>query len=400
LAQVRLGGREASVTPPCAAGDGDETGAAGHWALLLRLIVATEQGLAALGIGPISLEIGIMAATGAMRQIHSHTLSFTGHSQCGFLFDVTAKSNDVSVSAVSFVPGTQDGDYDIYITRETHERVHQNSKAWTLVAKGTHAGPKGSKLRIPLSQHINIPREQRHAFYISGHNVNAVCFSTESSNKSSAENEDVIVHLGHFKAFPWEGVLSTGPFGHNGMQEFVGSLDYQVLQYPSVDRVISTAERLWELRPFPDAQLVACAGESFSVHRAILAAASPQLEEALLNLPMNISGETAVVLKVDAPAETVEALLHFMYTGSEGETSDSGEMLKLAHLYGLPALVRSSATRLATNLSQENAVSSVRALRPYRDHPVCEAAWQMLITNVQSLLSDNAKLLEDVLLSV
>lgn len=342
-----------------------------------------------------------MAADGAIRHIHSHTLTYTGHSQCGFLFDVTAKAYDVAVSAVSFVPGTQDGDYDIWIAKETHERVHQNAKAWTLVAKGTHTGPRGSKLTIPLCRHVSIPRKDRYAFYISGHNVNAVCFSTENRYANSAENEDLIVHLGHFKAFPWEGVLSTGPFGHNGMQEFVGALEYQVLQSKAADHVVGTGQRLWETRPFSDAELVSGSGKSFSVHRAVLAAASAQLEEAWRNLPdtsMDVDGRP--VLRVDAPAETVEALLHFMYTGCEGNTTDPGEMLKLAHLYGLPALVRSSAARLANNLQRENAIESVRALRPYRDHHACEAAWQVMLQNVQVLLSDDPHVLETVLLSV
>merc|ERR1712019_19710 len=123
-------------------------------------------------------------------------------------------------------------------------------------------GPRGSKLRIPLHRHVQIPKEERHAFYISGHNVNAVCFSTESNNLNSAENADIIIHLGHFKAFPWEGVLSTGPFGHNGMQEFVGSLEYQVLQSPAADYVVMATRQLWENRPFPDAELKATGGQT------------------------------------------------------------------------------------------------------------------------------------------
>eukprot|EP00929_Paragymnodinium_shiwhaense_P010783 TRINITY_DN11574_c0_g2_i1.p1 TRINITY_DN11574_c0_g2~~TRINITY_DN11574_c0_g2_i1.p1 ORF type:complete len:537 (+),score=90.82 TRINITY_DN11574_c0_g2_i1:42-1652(+) len=337
-------------------------------------------------------------SNGTVRHLHSHTCTFTGHSQCGFLFDVTAKQNDIAVTAVVFIPGTKDGDYDIWTTRENHERVHQNAKAWTLVAKGSHTGPRGAKLRVPLQRHVKIPSGERHAFYISGHNVNAVCFSTESYHSNSAEDEDLVVHLGHFKAFPWEGVLSTGPFGHNGMQEFVGALEYQVLQPPAADYVVSAVKKIWETRPFPDAELVASDGSTFSVHRSVLAAASLHLEEAWGSHPPTVCGVPQ--LTVDAPSKTVEALLKFMYTGDEGDTEEPGEMLRLAHLYGLQTLVRGSAIRLATTLSRENAVTSVRALRPYRDNPACEAAWQMLMANVQSLLVGDGRVLEEVLLSV
>mmetsp|Transcript_95873 Transcript_95873/g.213252 ORF Transcript_95873/g.213252 Transcript_95873/m.213252 type:complete len:340 (+) Transcript_95873:173-1192(+) len=339
-----------------------------------------------------------MEHTGALRHIHSHTSDFSvQHSQCGFLFDVTAKSHDIAICAVSFMPGTMDGDYDIWTAPETHELVHQNAKAWTLVAKATHLGPRGAKLRIPLPRYVEVPKTQRHAFYISGHNVNAVCFSTESQHNNSAENEDLILHLGHFKAFPWEGVLSTGPFGHNGMQEFVGDLEYQVLQPIEADHVVATTERLWETRPFPDAELMASGGETFPVHRAVLAAASLEFEEAWRRLPM---GEELPVLKVEANADTVESLLHFMYTGYYNENSDPGEMIRLAHLYGLSVLVKGSATRLANCLCTDNAVATVKALRPYRAHPACEAAWHMLLTNVQELLTKDRHLLEEVLLAM
>lgn len=358
-------------------------------------------GLARAPAIPVNRTASTVASNGIVRHLHSHTtLTYTGHSQCGFLFDVTAKNHDVTVTAVSFVPGTCDGEYDIWTAKENHERVHQSAKAWTMVASGAHNGPKGSKLRIPLQHPVMVPGGERYALYISGHNVNAVCFSTESQHCNSAEDEDLIIHLGHFKAFPWEGVLSTGPFGHNGMQEFVGALEYHVLQSPAADYVVSTCQRLWSARPYPDARLIAgTAGkeQEFAVHRSVLAAASPTLEEAWRNLPTTGG---LPVLHVDAPAETVEALLHFMYTGCEGEHTDPGEMLRLAHSYGLPSLVRGSAARLASGLSRENAVESVRALRPYRDHPACEAAWLIMLENIQVLLGSDSKLLEEVLMSV
>jgi len=79
-----------------------------------------------------------MAAAGPTRQIHARAAPSTGagQSQCSFLFDVSAKTY-VAISAVSFVPGTDEGDYEIWSAPDMHERVHQTQKSWTLVAKGT-----------------------------------------------------------------------------------------------------------------------------------------------------------------------------------------------------------------------------------------------------------------------
>lgn len=339
---------------------------------------------------------GSMLSGGSVRHISSRSSNPSRQSQCSFLFDVTAKVY-VSIGALAYVPGTDEGDFEIWTTPEMHERVHQSQKNWTLVAKGSHSGPRGVKLRVNFQRNVVIPLGERHAFYISGHNANAVCFSTETHGANSGENDDLIIHLGHFKSYPWESQLSTGPFGHNGMQEFVGSMEYQVLQSHAVDHTVSTALQLWERRPFPDAQVVAIGGKSFPVHRAVLAAASAVLEAAWRQ-PLREGEER--ILHVDAGPENVEGLLCFMYTGCETGRTDPDEMLRLAHLYGLPALVRVSASRLASNITAANAVVSVRALRPYREDSTVMPAWQTLLANIQSLLAGDAKLLEEVLLSV
>lgn len=337
-----------------------------------------------------------MAFGGPVRQLCSRTTAASGNSQCSFLFDVSAKTY-VSIGAVSFVPGTPDGEYEIWTTPDMHERVHQSQTAWTLVAKGAHNGPQGSLYRVQLQRHVVIPQRERHAFYISGQNTNAVCFNTETGGSTSGENGDLIIHLGHFKSYPWESQLSTGPFGHNGMQEFQGSLEYHVLQCQSVDHVLSTTEQLWDRRPFPDAQVVASDGQSFPAHRAVLASASSVLEAAWRQ-PLREDEER--VLRVDASPEAVEGLLRFMYTGQQDEAAEPGEMLRLGHLYGLSALVRMSAARLAAEVTPANAVSSVRALRAYREDPCVAAAWQAFLAKLQSILAGDARLLEEVLLSV
>jgi len=251
--------------------------------------------------------------------------------------------------------------------------------------------------RVSLQRHVTIPLGARHAFYISGHNANAVCFSTDTQGSTSGENEDMVIHLGHFKSYPWESQLSTGPFGHNGMQAFVGALEYQVLQTHAVDHAEATAKKLWQQRAFPDVQVVASCGTTFNVHRALLAAASPVFEAAWRQ-PLRESEERS--LHIEAHAEAVEALLCFIYTGQEGTQTDPGEMLYLAHLYGLPALVLGSATRLAASVSAKNAVASVRALRPYRGNPVVRVAWRNMLVNIQNIIAGDARLLEEVLLSV
>merc|ERR1712217_14028 len=270
-------------------------------------------------------------------------------------------------------------------------------KSWTLVAQGSHSGPRFSKHRVPLHRHVTIPRGERHAFYIQGHNANAVCFSAETRGSNSGENADIFIHLGHFKSYPWESQLSTGPFGHNGMQEFLGSLEYQVLQGHAIDQALSMTEELWQRRPFPDAQVVAGDGKIFAVHRAVLASASPVLEAAWRQ-PLREREER--VLRIDASPECVECLLCFMYTGKTNDTADAGEMLRLGHLYELHGLVISSAARLAEQVTPANAVNAVRALRAYRDDPAVAVAWQTLLSNIQSIMAGDARLLEEVLLSV
>jgi len=329
--------------------------------------------------------------------VSSRTENVTGHSQSGFLFDVTAKQYDVAITAVTFIPGTQDGEYDIWTASDRHEQVHHNAQAWTLVAENaSHAGPRGQTLRVSLPQRVQIPAGQTHSLYISGNNVSAVCFSTECNHSNSAENADLIIHLGHFKAIPWEGVLSTGPFGHNGRQEFVGSLEYQVLQSVAADQVISTTARLWEKRLFADAELVAATGERFAVHRSVLAANSSMFEDAWRNFPM---GEDPV-LQVDASASSLEAVLRFLYTGCDETLPDPGEILKLAHHYGLPSLVRTSAMRLALVVNKANAVDCVRALRPYKENEDCQAAWNLMLRNLRELLIEDNDILHDLCMSL
>lgn len=348
------------------------------------------------GCPRLEVEASCSRPGSSARMLNTRTGSSSGQSQCSFLFDVSAKVY-VSIYSISFIPGTDEGDYLIWTAPDMHERVHQSQNNWTMVAKGKHSGPKGSKVRVQLQRNVVIPVGERHGFYVQGHNANAVCFSTDTHGNASGENDDIVIHLGHFKSYPWESQLSTGPFGHNGMQEFVGSLEYQVLQSHAVDHTVSTAKHLWERRPFPDAQVVAADGKSFLVHRAVLAAASPVLEAAWRQ-PLREHEER--LLQVDSSPENVEGLLCFMYTGSENSSTEPQEMLRLSHLYGLPALVRISAGQLARNITAANAVVSVRALRPYREDAAVAPAWQMLLSNIQSLLADDSRLLEEVLLSV
>jgi len=122
-------------------------------------------------------------------------------------------------------------------------------------------------------------------------------------------------------------------------------------------------------------------------------------EDAWHQVPITDLGQLPE-LAIDAKEEDVQAFLHFIYTGSVDSDADPGELLRLAHSYGLDALVQCSADRLASSLTRENAVEAVRAIRPYRDHPACEGAWKTMLANVQQILSDDAPLLEDVLLSV
>lgn len=338
-----------------------------------------------------------LESTGARRHIHTYNQEITGHSQCGFLFDVTVKNFHLAITAVSFIPDTRDGEYDIWTAQGTHENCHTDPQAWTQEVKGAyHRGPIGQSLRVPLPRPLSIPAGDTVAFYICGNTVSAICFSTEVTRHNSAENEDLIIQLGHFKGIPWEGVLSTGPFGHNGRQEFVGSLEYQVVQSLAADQVVAATSRIWEKRLFADAELVAENGARFAVHRSVLAASSVVFDEAWRQLPM---GEEPL-LRVDAPEETVEALLRFAYTGYDKNIPDPAEMLKLAHAFGLLPLVQTCAHLMASGVSKENAVESIRALRPYKEQRACESAWRLLLANLRELLARDDDLLDVLCMSV
>lgn len=294
------------------------------------------------------------------------------------------------------MPGAHEGDFEIFATPDVHERVHQTQAAWTLVAKGSHSGPGGMEHRVQLQRDVIIPEGARHAFYIAGDSTNSVRFSTDTDSAKSGENEEVIIHLGHFKSYPWESQLSTGPHGHNGMQAFLGSLEYYVLQTRRVEHAETMATEMWRRRPFPDAQVVAQCGKTFAVHRAVLAASSHVLEAAWRQ-PLRESEER--LLRIDADADIVEALLCFMYTGQESVSCDPGEILSLAHLYGLHALVQGSATRLVTQVTASNALTAVRALRPYRNDAAVSSAWQSLLLSIQGILDKDVGLMEEVLLT-
>mmetsp|Transcript_9385 Transcript_9385/g.16630 ORF Transcript_9385/g.16630 Transcript_9385/m.16630 type:complete len:341 (+) Transcript_9385:23-1045(+) len=316
-------------------------------------------------------------------------------SQISFLFDVTAKKS-LCITAISFIPGVQEGDFEIWWTATRHDKVHQTQKDWTLVGGGNHRS-KLLQHHAQLHRHVWVPEGERHAFFIIGQSANAICFSTDTQAMNSAQNDDMLIHLGHFKSFPWESQLSTGPFGHNGMQAFMGSLDYQVLQASALDNAMGTVTELWRRRPFPDAQVVSADGKVFPVHRAVLASASHVIEAAW-KAPLRENEER--LMQIDSTSDCVESLLCFMYTGSEYGETDAGEMLRLAHLFSLPTLVLISAHRIAQDVTTANAVWSVRALRTYREDPSVSAAWQLLLSNIQSILAGNSQLLEEVLLSV
>eukprot|EP00931_Biecheleriopsis_adriatica_P118593 TRINITY_DN93958_c0_g1_i1.p1 TRINITY_DN93958_c0_g1~~TRINITY_DN93958_c0_g1_i1.p1 ORF type:complete len:295 (+),score=67.61 TRINITY_DN93958_c0_g1_i1:96-980(+) len=294
------------------------------------------------------------------------------------------------------MPGVHEGDFEIWWAPNKHERVHQIQKAWTIVAKGYHAGRKGQMHQILMQRSFTVPEGERHALLIMGQTTNAVCFSTDTQ-VNVGENDDVKLHLGHYKSYPWESQLSTSPFGHSGMQGFIGIVEYQVLQTNTVDIALHTAQELWSRRSFADAQVLSADGKTFSVHRAVLASASHVLEAAWT---VDMKEKEERQIRIDSNSECVESLLCFMYTGQECGETDPGEMLRLAHLFGLPALVLLSAHRLAQGITSGNAVASVRALRPYREEPDVCSAWQALVANIQSMLAGDAGLLEEVLLSV
>jgi len=102
--------------------------------------------------------------------------------------------------------------------------------------------------------------------------------------------------------------------------------------------------------------VVSAGGERIEAHKAILAARSPVFAS-MFSCPMRESAGGEVLLD-DLPAPTVRALLTFLYTGEAAQVAGDEQttaLLKAAHRFQVPGLVRRCAQALAECLTVETA---------------------------------------------
>jgi len=135
---------------------------------------------------------------------------------------------------------------------------------------------------------------------------------------------------------------------------------------------------MWEERAFTDAE-VTCDGRSFSVHRTVLAAASPVFSATFRGQMREAA--TAQLEVVDAPASAVEALLRYIYTGVL-EPATAAAVLPVAHRYQIERLVTRCCEELLRCLAPDTAVETVRALRALREDKVIVPFWDRTIDKV------------------
>merc|ERR1711879_657598 len=92
---------------------------------------------------------------------------------------------------------------------------------------------------------------------------------------------------------------------------------------------------LWDTRAHGDATIT-CEGQTFTVHRGILSAASPVFAACFRN--DMVEGISANIEIRDSQAEAVEAMLRYIYT-SNIDSSTAPAVLLLAHRYQIETLV-------------------------------------------------------------
>jgi len=161
------------------------------------------------------------------------------------------------------------------------------------------------------------------------------------------------------------------------IQTVITSADLESIEYAQ-----SLGPRLWEAREFADC-ILACNGEEIPCHREIMCLASPVFAR-MFRSEMKEGVQRRVDVGEVEPG-TVLALAHFMYTGKVAVQSEGLiPLLYLADRYDVQPLARACALRLTTanELSVNNVVEVVRAMRPFATKDPFSTAWQELCTIV------------------
>jgi len=150
--------------------------------------------------------------------------------------------------------------------------------------------------------------------------------------------------------------------------------------------------QLWMDRRFTDVEVV-CGTQRFQVHRAVLAAASPVFA-AMLDTDMRETREQVIRI-TDAEEVAVRDALEYIYTGSVAEGAGCG-MVVMGHKYDIAGLAEYAAPVALGNITADNVVGELRALRTHADDaqlgPVFEA--------LQNKIREHQNLLTAVLRSV
>jgi len=146
---------------------------------------------------------------------------------------------------------------------------------------------------------------------------------------------------------------------------------------------LKVARNLWADREFTDA-LVTCGSHVIPVHRCVLSAASPFFARAFKG-SMRESTEAKVAMD-DADPTAVELLLSFLYTGVLDSSADTSaaQILPIAHRLEVPELVDHCASTLVRAMAKDNILSTLSALRPYRDSADVKPHWETIICKIQS----------------
>lgn len=148
----------------------------------------------------------------------------------------------------------------------------------------------------------------------------------------------------------------------------------------SMEHLTMLGDSLWAQRLALDSTdlSILCAGiELKQAHRMVVICAAPDLA-ALLKPDLSKPGQLCLEIRNAQPA-TVEAMIHFLYTGSLPSGTDVVAVLRLAHQHHIDRLTAHCATLLADGLTPENAIEVGGALLSCRSNDVARRVYERAV---------------------
>lgn len=141
---------------------------------------------------------------------------------------------------------------------------------------------------------------------------------------------------------------------------------------------------LWRERDFTDFYIAAAGGVEIKCHRAVLAAASPVFKSMLMG---DMQEGLQQFASIDEPADTLEALIEFMYIGTVPVDMDYRIILGLiefSDFYNLPELFKICEPRLLPLVSEGNILHMLRRLHVLKNAgPTFESLFRDLTERVR-----------------